>query len=201
MRRGWKRSLRIGNAASLLAGTIALATALGYAQSVTGGRRHNELTLVGLRPGVSKLSSNKTKLRGFGLPRAVPTIKGATGVNWWAPCYGDTVHVEEDQDRTVQTITVSLLGPQVGDCLRNDASLRRDMRSGRGLELGDACERVTELYGKPESRSPSIEGSRKLELLFYSFDWAGEDVPQSMEISCDLAGGRVVEITLASSSL
>lgn len=67
--------------------------------------------------------------------------------------------------------------------------------------MGDSCKRVTELYGKPESRSPSAQGSRKLELLLYSFDWAGENGPQSMEVSCDAASGRVVEITLASSSL
>ncbi|MFZ0640769.1 MAG: hypothetical protein WA020_11320 [Candidatus Acidiferrales bacterium] len=67
--------------------------------------------------------------------------------------------------------------------------------------MADSCARVTELYGEPESRGPSVRGSRKLELLFYSFDWAGEDVPQSMEVSCDQASGRVVEITLASATL
>lgn len=46
-----------------------------------------------------------------------------------------------------------------------------------------------------------MQGSHELELSFYSFDWAGENVPQSMEVSCDDASGRVVEITLASSSL
>lgn len=111
------------------------------------------------------------------------------------------MHVQEDTNQTVQTITVSSLAPHVGDCSKDDASLRKDMRSGRGLELGNSCGRVTDLYGEPESRGPSVRGSRKLESLFYSFDWAGEDVPQSMEVSCDAASGRVVEITLASSTL
>jgi hypothetical protein len=61
--------------------------------------------------------------------------------------------------------------------------------------------RAAELYGTPESHSPSVRGSRKLELLFYSFDWAGGDVPQSMEVYCDAASGWLVEITLASASL
>lgn len=99
-------------------------------------------------------------------------------------------------------MTVSVFGLPPGDCVYQDEEkLRASLKTGRGLELGDACGRVTELYGKPESRSPSVQGSRKLELLFYSFDWAGEDVPQSMEVSCDAASGKVVEITLAASSL
>lgn len=196
MRREWKRFWRLGSTVALVAGTIAPATAVGRAQGATDGQRHNELTLAGLRPGKSKIPKNG-KMLGF----RGPTRSEQTGLYWSGFCYGDTVHVEEDADRTVQTITVSLLGPQAGDCSRSDASVRRDWRSGRGLELGNSCLRVSELYGKPESRGPSVRGAQKLELLFYSFDWAGEDVPQSMEISCDPASGRVVEITLASSTL
>ena len=74
-----------------------------------------------------------------------------------------------------------------------------------GLRLGDSANRVTRLYGKPDSRSPSTKGGQKLELLYYAFDWAGPDVPQVMEVLCtvgkDGEPGRVVEITLAASSL
>jgi len=42
-------------------------------------------------------------------------------------------------------------------------------------------------------------------LLYYAFDWAGSDVPQVMEVLCtvehDGKPGRVIEITLAASSL
>jgi hypothetical protein len=37
--------------------------------------------------------------------------------------------------------------------------------------------------------------------MFYAFDWAGSDVPQVMEVLCERATGRVVEITLAFPSL
>jgi hypothetical protein len=37
--------------------------------------------------------------------------------------------------------------------------------------------------------------------MFYMFDWAGSDVPQVMEVSCDKETGRVVEIMLAFPSL
>jgi len=71
--------------------------------------------------------------------------------------------------------------------------------------LQDACSRVTDIYGKPDSRSPSTRGGQQLELLYYAFDWAGPDVPQVMEVLCtpqkDGMPGRVVEITLAGPSL
>jgi hypothetical protein len=64
---------------------------------------------------------------------------------------------------------------------------------------------VVQLYGAPDSRSPSTKGGRQLELLYYAFDWAGADVPQVMEVACTvkegLPPGRVVEITLAAPSL
>jgi hypothetical protein len=46
-----------------------------------------------------------------------------------------------------------------------------------------------------------MRGSRELDLLYYAFDWAGTRVPQVMEVYCDHATGRVVEITLAFPSL
>jgi hypothetical protein len=166
------------------------------ARQAAGMQPHNELTLAGLRPGRSKLPKD-AKMLGF----RGPSTSDDTGVYWSASCYGDMLHVQENTERIVQTITASLLGPQAGDCMRSDAKLRREMRAGRGLELGDPCGRVTQLYGEPESRGPSARGARKLELLFYSFDWAGDDVPQSMEVSCDPSSGQVVEITLAASTL
>lgn len=55
------------------------------------------------------------------------------------------------------------------------------------------------------SRSPSTKNGQPLELLYYAFDWAGPDVPQVLEVVCtapkDGTPGRVVEITLAASSL
>ena len=71
--------------------------------------------------------------------------------------------------------------------------------------MGDAAQRVVELYGEPESRSPSTKDGQPLELMYYAFDWAGPDVPQVMEVLCTkTAGGkpgRVMEITLAAPSL
>ena len=48
---------------------------------------------------------------------------------------------------------------------------------------------------------PATLDGREFELLFYAFDWAGSDVPQVMEITCDRKNGRVWKITLAYPSL
>lgn len=199
MKHVWKRFWRLGSLAALATGAMAMAASIGHAQNAIDGPRHNELTLAGLRPGVSKLPNKERKMRGF----RSPSLTDATGVFWVDEMDGRMLSVEAGSNQTVQTVTVSLLGAQVSGewKLGNETALRRELRSGRGLTLGDMCARTTELYGKPESRGPSVRGSHKLESLFYSFDWAGEDVPQSMEISCDPATGRVVEITLAAATL
>jgi len=177
---------------------IALSLASARAQEAPIAHRHNELTLAGLRPGVSKLPNDEKK-RGFGSHG----LADATGVHWTDVSGGRMLRVESGASQIVDTVTVSLLGARVTGEWKggNETALRRYLQSGRGLVLGDACTRVATLYGEPESRGPSMRGTRKLESLFYSFDWAGEKVPQSMEVSCDSASGRVVEITLASSSL
>ena len=61
------------------------------------------------------------------------------------------------------------------------------------------------IYGNADSRSPSTRDGQPLELLYYAFDGAGPEVPQVMQIVCtaekDAKAGRVVQITLAASSL
>ena len=52
---------------------------------------------------------------------------------------------------------------------------------GVGAAPGDEAARVSQIYGKSDSQSPSTKGGQQLELLYYAFDWAGPDVPQVME--------------------
>jgi hypothetical protein len=103
----------------------------------------------------------------------------------------------------IQGITVSALGPRDGKCddRRLDQLDIKDWTSGRGLKLGDSQDRVVELYGEANSVGPSVKGDTELEFLYYAFDWAGEGVPQVMEVFCARDTGRVVEITLAYPSL
>ena len=78
-------------------------------------------------------------------------------------------------------------------------------KTGLGLRVNDLAPKVVQLYGPPDSKSPSTRDGQPLELWYYAFDWAGPDVPQVMEVLCtreqDGKPGRVVEITLAAPSL
>ena len=64
---------------------------------------------------------------------------------------------------------------------------------------------MIEPYGNPGSQSPSTKDGQPLELLYYAFDWASPDGLQVMHGFCaaekDGQSGRVVQITLAASSL
>jgi len=168
-------------------------------QSASGAEaeRHNEMTLAGLRPGLSKVSTT-TRVPELGDPSSSPT-----GFVWSNHCVDRILSVEIDDAHVVQTVTASTLGSRsITDCAGQlNERLLADLKTGRWLEPSDLCQRTEKLYGNPESRSPSVSGTRKLELLFYWFDWAGEEVPQSMEVPCDAVSHRVVEIALAFQSL
>jgi len=77
--------------------------------------------------------------------------------------------------------------------------------TGRGAGIGESVTQMTQLYGNPDSRSPSTKDAQPLKLLYYAFDSAGPDVPQGMQVLCTAEKngqlGRVVQITLAASSL
>lgn len=197
MRRGWKRSWRLVSAALAAGALVSVALLAAFAQDAANPQRHNELTLAGLRPGRDRISTPKNVFRTLALATS------RVGVIEWRNDCGQKLRVETDQRGVVETVTASVLGDKLNGCKSQigAAQTYAALETGRRLGLDNLCPKVTGIYGEPESRSPSVQGPRKLELLFYSFDWAGEDVPQSMEVSCDAATGRVVEITLASSTL
>ncbi len=180
------------------------ALAGGYAQEPAAPKRANELTLAGLRPGRDTLGTAEARYKAKYRKGAPASGEAA---EWADECTGRALSLELGQNNVVQSITVTALGrlspPGKAACRETlrDLLQTRLWKTGRGLKLGDPRDRVAELYGEPNSSGPSAKGTRELELLFYAFDWAGADVPQVMEISCDRATGRVVEITLAFPSL
>jgi len=197
LKRGWKKSWRLasGSAFFLILGLSSLAS-----PGTKGRGRVNELTLAGLRPGNDKIERPQKEYRGLDQDLA------AKDANVWGDiCTHRDLRVEVDAHHLVRTVTVSsFYKPEImAKCLETVMAPQRlkMLASGRGLLLDNPCSRVTEIYGKPESESPSVRGSEQLELYFYSFGWAGSDVPQVMEISCSQASGKVVEMMLAASSL
>jgi hypothetical protein len=166
-------------------------------------RRFKELTLAGLRPGRDVLGK---AIQLFGKPDTSSADKQTLG--WSSEGGHGAVYLSLDVDKAevVQFIRVSSDdGPSGVNLPKHHAFTNHTWMSGRGLYAGAGCGRVVQLYGEPDSRSPSTKGGRQLELLYYAFDWAGADVPQVMEVACTVKEGqkpgRVVEITLAAPSL
>ncbi len=194
--------------ASALSAGFAATSASGQTQA--HAKSANELILAGLRPGRSTLAQAQ-KL--FPANMRQTSLESEDAVQWEDTCRGTAVRLEVDEKKVIQSVTATWLGLKQGDCrgngLRNGPLGLSKLKTGHGLALNDPCQRITELYGPPNSHGPSTRAGRELQLMFYAFDRAGSDVPQVMEVSCDLArkgsrddfSGRVVEITLAFPSL
>ncbi len=168
------------------------------AANKTATKKANELTLAGLRPGQDTLAK-AIRLNG----KPISPQRDPDGSSWEDICKWRTLTIDADRSGKIQTLRLNQHNQQVvAQCLE----VKHDSwRTGRGLSLGDPPERVVELYGEPDSRSPSTKDQQSLELMYYAFDWAGADVPQVMEVVCTKEENghppRVVEITLAAPSL
>lgn len=162
--------------------------------------RANEYTLAGLRPGIDRLT------------RAAVLFKKADAhsdaqdsqLTWTDSCRHERLILTYDTEKKIQVIRITSLRDQdTSDCANPSTS--SVWKTGRGLRLRDSERKLVQLYGPPDSKSPSTRDGQPLELWYYAFDWAGPDVPQVMEVLCtrdsDGQSGRVVEITLAAPSL
>jgi hypothetical protein len=186
-----------------IAGVLAVA-GLGFAQHArTQIARHNELTLGGLRPGKHSIEQAKALYKEGSAgkdPQPDPLIweSASKQTHTRLRFEGDARHILQEIVASRPRVALTAIPPRA----KADGRL---WRTGLGLGLGDACGEAVKLYGTPDSRSPSTKGGQPLELLYYAFDWAGPDVPQVMQVVCTLEqdgkAGRVVEITLAASSL
>jgi hypothetical protein len=157
--------------------------------------RANELTLCGLRPG-KDIAAKASRMYRRWLPGRDTK---EDQLSWHDHCHGLALVVDLDGKRKIQVLRL-MQWIQAGDCFKPPP-----WKTGRGLRLGNATTKVTQLYGEPDSRSPSTKDGQPLELWYYAFDWAGPDVPQVVEVLCTMEqGGQpgyVVEITLAAPSL
>jgi len=192
--------VRIALLASLLASSLAIAqTPPEPTAKKMPAKRLNEWTLAGLRPG-RDLRNRATQL--YGAPEPAKDSQG--GQISWTQCGIETLIIDVDVKDKIQVIRVlTVHNIQSRNVILECESI--DWKTGYGLRLGDPAAKVAQLYGEPDSRSPSTKDGQPLELWYYAFDWAGPDVPQVMEVLCtkekDGEPGRVVEITLAAPSL
>ncbi|MGH9681776.1 MAG: hypothetical protein ACRD4Y_17655 [Candidatus Acidiferrales bacterium] len=164
-----------------------------------GSGRVNETLLAGLRPGRDTLAMAEKRFHRREL------VAGGDSANreWRDACSGRGIRLELDAKSVVQSITISTLETQAGSCSDRPADFleAKNWVTGRGLRIGDSQDRVTAIYGEPNSSGPASKNGHDLALMYYQFDWAGSDVPQVMEVLCARDSGRVVEITLAYPSL
>lgn len=193
------------SAAFLLSATSPLSTPLrpaapGQEQSQKSGREAdhpaNELALSGLRPG---RDTRATALARYHKPRGASDEKTAS---WRDLCRGRELRVDFGEDGVVESVTVSAMTGPRSDCRPETKGMPAEAwQTGRGLSLGEMRERVVAIYGQPESQGPASKQGDESEFYYYAFDWAGWDVPQVLEVTCDKKTGRVVQITLAAQSL
>ena len=164
----------------------------------TGAPRANEFTLAGLRPGRDNLARAVLLNKPFGNGQALPGDETV----WYDACRDLSLTIDSDEQKHVQVIRAAAWGGSTADCAGVPPS---PWKTGWGLRIGDGTAKLAQLYGQPDSKSPSTRNGQPLELWYYAFDWAGPDVPQVMEVLCtrekDGRPGRVVEITLAAPSL
>ncbi len=160
--------------------------------------RANELTLAGLRPGRDNLLRAVLLNKSFGSAKSLPGDQTV----WYDQCRDLSLTLDSDHQKQIQVIRAGVWPGSTADCYGEAPS---PWKTGLGLRVGDSTTKLTNLYGPPDSKSPSSRDGQPLELWYYAFDWAGPEVPQVMEVLCTRDSGaqpgRVVEITLAAPSL
>jgi hypothetical protein len=170
-------------------------------QGVTANAKHlaNELLLAGFRPGHDPLAMAQKRFK----DKRIIESREVGIVAWRDDCSGRAVRLEIDAKSVIQAITITTLAEKDGTCgdRPGDFLDAKNWTIGHGLRIGDSQDRITELYGEPDSNGPAFKNGQELELLSYRFDWAGAEVPQEMEVLCARDSGRVLEITLAFASI
>ena len=195
------RFWRSGNGVTLAVFAMAAGVAAQGQNTATkkvAAHRANELTLAGLRPGIDKLKKAAQLNERFGKKSA----SEASQAEWHDVCRDVSLTIDTDSEKLIQVIRTGIGNGSTADCSKMPPG---PWKTGLGLRVGDSSRKVLQIYGAPDSKSPSTRDGQPLELWYYAFDWAGENVPQVMEVLCtretDGKPGRVVEITLAAPSL
>jgi len=172
-----------GISAALLILTITMAVAAAPFQATDGPHRQNETTSAGLLPARTSITKAQAIL-------GDSTIEDAQNHSAaWRSCSGDLPYVDSDDKGIVQQVRAEKArAPKRENGCNFTGSSESKWSTRLGLRLGSPAPQVLQLYGEPDSRSPSTKDGERLELLYYAFDWAGLDVPQVIEVLCTVAG-------------
>ena len=76
---------------------------------------------------------------------------------WLDACSGRAIRVELDGKPVIQSITITSLESQDGKCEGKRANFldSKNWETGLGLRIGDSQDRVSSIYGEPNSSGPA----------------------------------------------
>ncbi len=151
--------------------------------------RDYELTLAGLRPGVSRLSD---ALRRFGPRWSHPSADESDIYRWYDAHRRLEISIEVGGGGIIRYVTAWRHRARL-----NSSPLPRGLaRTGHGLRLGQRPARARAIYGRPFFSGPSTLDCRLVLYVSFKFSWAGADKPQILECSFN-AARRLVKMTLS----
>jgi len=130
-----------------------------------GSGRVRENKIAGLRPGQDTVEEAK---KAFG--RDPDQAVDSRQISWFDLCGSQRAVIAFDSNNVIQSITVEQMSVAgIVDC--NDKVYSRSVRvkfgSSRGLFRRDRCERITEIYGTPDSKKVSDSNQT---IYVYSYD-------------------------------
>jgi len=151
----------------------------------------NELTLAGLRPGVTTAAE---AVRRLGPGWTHPSADEHDLYDWCDHATRLRVQIEERGAGAVQAVTLERMpaGGTSGCHAHLPVSLAR---TGRGVALGAAPARLRAVYGKPFFTGPASWRGHDVEMIVYNFSWAGSDKPQVLEST--FGHGALIKLTLS----
>ncbi len=186
----WLRPLSKFSLGRWVAGWLAAVGVLGFCVPVRAqAHRHFELTLAGLRPGVSRLSG---ALRRFGPRWSHPSGDEHDIYQWYDARRRLAISVEVSREGIVRYVTVWRHRLALASTVLPPGSAR----TGLGLRLGQSPARARALYGPPFFSGPSVLDRRQVLYVSFKFSWAGADKPQVLECSFN-AAHRLIKMTLS----
>jgi hypothetical protein len=144
---------------------LACAQASNPATKNVAKHRTNELTLAGIRPG--RVTSLPAKVL-YSSPK--PERPEDPPSFWHDACWPQVLTLESDSKGMIQRVRVSEERFLVAKCPPPPPT---PWNTGLGLSVYDSADRVRTLYGEPISRRASTRDGQQIELLHYTFGWAG----------------------------
>jgi hypothetical protein len=161
------------------------------------GRPPNHTSLCGLRPGLSTEAQARKK---FPYAKALPGFDPDNLVDAM-PCIDYWIEIHFDSREVVDKLSLKYDPGVPGDCSGHSSRwwLENHYGTAQGLVIGDSCEDAEWIYGKPESESVDAQSNPDIKTMTYDFGWAGQKVPEVLQIQCSGSTNKVVKMTLSKS--